>query len=283
MIELAGMAGAVTAITGFEKGSGKTTFLSHAQAVVRHAGPAAVFTIGVDGAQKAKGSQLSPPEIHVGVGDIVLTTEPFARSSSAKFEILEVIPGRSSLGALFLGRVAREGSVTLVGSDHLGVMAELIHRVQREQWAQTVLVDGAVNRVTQLRALGDVNFVFTARIDRANLVRTAARIRNVAALAALPTSREAGAHFIEGVVTSEILASLPPGVTSLVIEDFTKVFLEQGELTRALGRFHFSVRHPVRLLCFAVTLRDVSRDHLLEFIGPRAAEKVLFNPYEAAS
>ena len=46
---LRGAAGAVTAITGFEKGSGKTTFLNYALPFVREAGPVAIFTIGVDG------------------------------------------------------------------------------------------------------------------------------------------------------------------------------------------------------------------------------------------
>ncbi|MFZ1613520.1 MAG: hypothetical protein WAT51_05075 [Holophaga sp.] len=284
MMALEGVAGAVTAITGFEKGSGKTTFLNHAHAIARRTGPVALFTIGVDGAQKARDSHLVPPEITVAVGDVVMTTEHFARTASARFEILEALPGRSALGPLFVGRTVREGSVTLVGSEHLSVLANLLERVAQEKWAHSVLVDGAVNRLTQIRALGNVNFAFTARIDRSSLGRAAGRIRNLAALAQLPCALENSqqTHRIEGIVNAERLAAVPSGIKALVIEDFTKVFLEPAELTRALGRFEFLVCQPLQLLCFAVTLRDVARDEFLQMVGPIAAAKVLFNPYEVA-
>jgi len=281
MMELTGVEGAVTVITGFEKGSGKTTFLNHAHSIARHSGPVAVFTIGVDGAQKARGAQASP-EIRVCPGDIVMTTESFARSSTARFEILEALPGRSSLGPLFLGRALRGGSVTVVGSEHLSVLADMIHRVRLEHWAQSVLVDGSVNRLTQIQALGEVNFAFTARIDRANFSRVGSRIRNLAALAALPLEDGAPNLCFEGIVNSVALAALPAGTDRFSIEDFTKVFLEPGELSRALERFELSVRRRFQLLCIAVTLRDVERDEFLDAVGPGAAASVLFNPYEVA-
>lgn len=284
MMKLEGVAGAVTAITGFDKGSGKTTFLNHAYSIARRTGPVAVFTIGVDGAQKARDSHLSPPEIQVKAGDIVMTTQPFARASNARFEILEAVPGRSALGSLFLGRALREGSVTLVGSDHLSVLADMITRVRQEHWADSVLVDGAVNRITQIQALGDVNFVFTARIDRTTLSRAGERIRNLAALAELPVEPEPAGdwHRVEGVVNAATLAGLPVGTTKLSIEDFTKVFLESSELARTLERFDLSVRRAFRLLGFAVTLRDVNRTELLQAVGPSVAAKLLSNPYEVA-
>ena len=284
MMELEGVAGAVTAITGFDKGSGKTTFLSHAHSIARRSGPVALFTIGVDGAQKARDSHLSPPEIQVKTGDIVMTTQSFARSSNARFEILEAVPGRSAQGSLFLGRALREGAVTLVGSDHLSVLATMIDRVRQEHWADSVLVDGAVNRITQIQALGEVNFVFTARLDRSSLTRAGGRIRNLAALAGLPVEPEPAGdrHRIEGVLNSETLAGVPIGTTRLSIEDFTKVFLESAELSRTLERFDISVRRAFRLLGFAVTLRDVNRAELLQAVGPEAAGRVLFNPYEVA-
>ena len=101
MDALGAVAGAVTAVTGFEKGSGKTTFLNLALPYARAAGPAAVFTIGVDGARKGHEASGS---IHVESGDVVLTTEAFARASDARFEVLEAVPGRTALGQLLLGR-----------------------------------------------------------------------------------------------------------------------------------------------------------------------------------
>lgn len=280
-MDLTGIIGAVTAVTGFEKGSGKTTFLNHALPLARSTGPVAVFTIGVDGSLKAREAGMSVPEIRVEPGDIVLTTEGFARISEARFEILEALPGRSALGPLLVGRAVRGGSVTLVGSEHLSLLAELIGRVRHEGWARTVLVDGAVNRLTQVSALGDVRFVFTVRADRANLGRVAGRVRALVNLADLPLEAEDPlALRLEGPVTPETMKTVPEGTAALSVGDFTKFFLEPGELVRVLGRYRFSVRRAFELIGVAVTLRQVTREEFLQAVGLDVEPRILFNPYE---
>jgi len=284
MAGLEGAVGAVTAVTGFEKGSGKTTFLNHALPFLRQSGPVAIFTIGVDGALKARDLHGSPPEITVEAGDVVMTTDTFARLGTASLEVLEALPGRSALGRLFLGRAVRGGSVTLVGSEHFSVLAETIGQVRQENWARSVLVDGAVNRITQVSALGEVGFVFTVRIDRGNLARAAQRIRNLSLLAALPHEPipQDESLRIEEPLTHSLLESLPKGTNKLSLEDFTKVFLEPAELSRVLSRFQVSVRRAFPLLCIAVTLRDVSRVEFLSVAGESLVDSILFNPYEVA-
>ncbi len=284
MAGLDGAVGAVTAVTGFEKGSGKTTFLNHALPFLRQSGPVAIFTIGVDGALKARDLSGTPPEITIEPGDVVMTTDTFARLGTASLEVLEALPGRSALGRLFLGRALRGGSVTLVGSEHFSVLAEAIAQVRQEHWAHSVLVDGAVNRITQVSALGEVGFVFTVRIDRGNLTRAAQRIRNLSLLAALPHEPipQEESLRIEGPLTHSLLESLPKGTRKLSLEDFTKVFLEPMELSRVLSRFQVSVRRAFPLLCIAVTLRDVSRVEFRSAAGESLADSILFNPYEVA-
>ena len=281
MHELQGIEGAVTAVTGFEKGSGKTTFLNYALAYARAFGPVAILTIGVDGFLKAREIRDAAPEIRVQPGDIVLTTEAFARASSARFEVLDTLAGRTALGKLMVGRTVRAGSITLVGPEHFSLMAEVIGQVRSEGWAQSILVDGAVNRITQVSALGDVQFAFTVRADRSNLTKVSARIRAIAELSSLPMETPGPAsHLIEGPVTTESLKVLPEGTTTISVADFTKFFLEPSELFRALSRYRFSVRRGFELLCFAITLRDVTREEFLLAVGPQAGPKLLFNPYE---
>lgn len=266
MIDLKGMAGTVTVVTGFEKGSGKTTFLNLAMPCLREEGPVAAFSIGVDGSLKAREAGAVAPEIHVAVGDVVLTTEPFARMSDARFEVLEALPGRTALGRLMVGRVVRPGSVTLVGPEHFSLLAETLERVRREGWAQSMLVDGSVNRVTQVSALGDVRFVFTVRVDRVNLARAASRVKAMAELAALPEEAHPDGLRHEGPFTATVLKALPEGTAAVSIEDFTKVFLEPSEWFRALSRYRFTVRKAFELFCISVTLRDVTRDEFLAAI-----------------
>ncbi len=110
----------------------------------------AVLTIGSAG---GPGGKFRSPQIRVEPGDVVLTTEPLARASQARFEILQAVPGRTALGRLLLGRARRAGSVSLVGAEHLSALSRALQQVRQEGWAHSALIDGAVNRVTQIAAL----------------------------------------------------------------------------------------------------------------------------------
>jgi hypothetical protein len=281
---LSGVAGGVTAVTGFEKGSGKTTFLNALLPVARKAGPVALFSIGVDGGLKAPGAARAA-EVRVEPGDVVLTTDLFARASSARLELLEALPGRSVLGRLLLGRAVRGGEVTLVGAENLAVLSEAIGLAKREGWAASSLVDGAASRVTQVGALGDAAFVFTVRADRGNLSRVAERLRALVALAELPVSPEvpAGALRLEGPLTEAVRDGLPPGLPALSLEDFTKSFLPPAALLRLLGSVACSVRRRFRLLGVVAALRDIAPEELAAAAGPAVSARLLANPYQVAA
>ncbi|HYN42222.1 MAG TPA: hypothetical protein VE129_10625 [Thermoanaerobaculia bacterium] len=281
---LSSVAGGVTAVTGFEKGSGKTTFLNALLPVARKAGPVAVFSVGVDGASKARDGARAP-EVFVEEGDVVLTTDLFARSSSARLEVLETLPGRSVLGRLLLGRAVRRGEVTLVGADHLAALARAVALVREEGWAASSLVDGAADRVTQLGALGDVGFVYTVRVDRGNLPRVAGRLRALVALSELPVVPEPpdGTLRLEGPLTEEVRQGLPEGLVALSLGDFTKVFLPPPELLRFLARVRCSVRRGTRLLGVVPALREMGPEELRQAVGPAVAALLLPNPCEVAA
>lgn len=271
-------------MTGFEKGSGKTTFLNALLPVARGAGAVAVFSVGVDGGLKDR-SGTAAPEILVEEGDVVLTTDLFARVSSARLEVLETLPGRSVLGRLLLGRAVRRGGVTLVGADNLAALSGAVRLVREERWAASSIVDGAADRVTQLGALGDVGFVYTVRVDRGNLPRVAGRLRALVALSQLPVVPEppAGALRLEGPLTDEVRQGLPEGLVALSLEDFTKVFLPPADLLRFLSRVTCSVRRGFRLLGVVPALRDVGPEELCREVGPAVAARLLPNPYEVAA
>ncbi len=284
MDRLAGVAGGVTAVTGFEKGSGKTTFLNVLLPAAREAGPVAVFGIGVDGALKARDSARAA-EICVEPGDVVLTTDLFARASSARLEVLETLPGHSVLGRLLLGRAVRRGGVTLVGAENLAALSGAVRIVREERWAASSIVDGAADRVTQLGALGDVGFVYTVRVDRENLPRVAGRLQALVALSRLPVVPDApeGALRLEGPLTDDVRLGLPEGLVALSLEDVTKLFLPPGELLRFLARVTCSVRRGFRLLGVVAALRDVAPAELRHAAGPEVAAWLLPNPYEVAA
>jgi len=279
-----GMEGKVTAVTGFEKGSGKTTFLATLLPLARLCGPVLIATIGVDGRLKAQEAGRAAA-LHVEPGDLVLTTDSFARAASARLEVLEALPGRTVLGRSLLGRVVRGGEVTLAGAEHFSALAQVLEQARAEGWARTALVDGAVNRITQVSALGEVQFVFTARVDPANLVRVSDRLKALVALADLPVAPEPdpSVHRLEGPLTPESRGGLPHDLSALSLEDFTKVFLEPVELLRLLERVPCSVRRGFPLMGISAALRDVPPEAFHRAVGPAVAARLLPDPCRVAA
>ncbi len=278
------VAGGVTAVTGFEKGSGKTTLLGALRPLARRAGPVALFGIGVDGSLKS-GVDGRAAVVRVEAGDVVQTTDLFARASSTRLEVLDVLPSRTSLGRLLLGRAIRDGEVTLVGDESLSALSRSIDLVTDERWAASVLVDGAASRITQAAALDGVRFLFTVRVDGANLCRVAERVRALAALATLPIVPDPpeGTLRLEGPLTEEGLEALPRDLAALSLEDLTKSFLPPRALLRLVETVACSVRRGIALLGVVASRRDVTEEELREAVGPLAAPFLLPSPFEAAA
>ena len=141
-----------------------------------------------------------------------------------------------------------------------------------------------MNRVTQVSALGEVQFVFTVRVDPGNLARVADRIRALSALASLPVVPHpaGGILRLEGPITPDRVKTLDMGAEGLSAEDFTKFFLEPQVLLRLLERRPWSVRRGFKLLGCSTALRGVSRADLERALGT-ASSCLLPNPFEAAS
>lgn len=283
-MDLPGVAGEVTAVTGPGKGSGKTTLLNALLPPARRAGPVGLFSVGVDGGLKA-GERARAAEVRVEEGDVVLTTDRFARASSARLEVLEAFEGRTVLGRLLLGRAVRRGEVTLVGAESVSALGAIVALARSEGWAASCLVDGAASRLTQVGALPGARFVYTVRVDRGSLARVAGDLRALVALADLPVSPEppAGALRVEGPLTEETGSRLPFPCPPLSLEDFTKVFLPPRQLLRLLAAVPCSLRRGFPLLGIVATLRDVTMAELAGAVGDGVAARLLDNPYEVVT
>lgn len=284
MSGLDGVAGGVTAVTGFEKGSGKTTLVGALLPIARRAGPVALFGIGVDGGLKAAGGARAA-RVSVEAGDVVQTTDLFARASSARLEVLEALPSRSSLGRLLIGRVVRGGETTLVGAESLAALASAVDLARCEGWAASFLVDGASSRITQLSALAGVRFLYALRVDRASLAATAERLRALVALADLPVAPEPPPTVLrlDGPLTEEVRDRLPRDLRELSLEDLTRSFLPPRSLFSLLATVSCSVRRALPLLGVVPALRGVTEEELREAAGPAAAARLLPNPLRVAA
>lgn len=279
---------AVTAITGFSKGSGKTTFLSYLLPIARTAGPCALVSIGSD-TSLGRNKAATSPLLHVEIGDVVITSLPLAKASSASFEILDTVAGRSQFGRLVVGRAVRAGEVSLLGAEHLSDIRCALDQILAEGWAHSVLIDGAVNRLTQVASLGHVQFIYTVRVDPASLAQVVSKLQMLETLAKLPHwSEETVAPSlsnaspvtplsIEGPLTTSVVAGLPAHTPTICLSDFTKVFLTPNELSQLQRETTVYVRHPLNLICVSLALRNLTPAQFISHLSPEFSLPLLFN------
>jgi hypothetical protein len=272
--------GRVTVFTGFGKGSGKTTIFGAAVNGAQKAGAVGIFTIGFDGVGDKS------PIIQVNPKDVLITTVPLTRVADASLDIIEALPGRSAIGRLCLARVVRGGTAALVGPEHFSQLASAIDLVRQKNLVNSILIDGAVGRITHVGALPDSQFLYCARADAANFKRVAENIELISALSSLPTDddghREDSADiklYIEGPLTVPILEAIPEKIKQITIESLSDCFLDAASFKRASRRLSISVRRHRPLLGFVVALRNVKRETFLDAV-PSASSKIIFNPFE---
>jgi hypothetical protein len=284
--------GQVMFVSGPEKHCGKTTFMNRAMALARRGAaaagkaPPAVLTVGYDGEARDFLTGVRKPAVPVCSGDIFVTAERFIRPSGTCPEILDVAPGVGALGRLCIARANRDGVVALVGPEGNRAVAWILETLVEGGLAETVLVDGAINRITQAASRSAARFVYVLRVDRAGLRRAVERVRRIGALMALPMALD-GSHVgdplhVDGALTSETAARIPMAVKSVVVDDFTKIFLDCQELAAFTRERSLSVARQIDFAGFVVSCRGLSDEEFLRSLDDQElAAQVCFNPYQA--
>ena len=212
-----------------------------------------------------------------------------------------------------MARATRAGTVALVGPEGNSIVAWLLARVVDEGLASCALVDGAANRITQASGRPDASLVYALRVDGANLDASVDRIKRLALLMDAPlyesgpvgragaetagaetagaetagaeTADAAEAFMVDGALTAESAARLPKEARAVVVEDFTKVFLDYRALV-AFGRERgLFVRRKPAFAGFSVVTRGVGDDTVrarlegVRLFGNDIEMYLGFNPY----
>lgn len=325
-LEASSFSGRVTFVTGPEKHCGKTTLLNAALGLLREAGEAPAFLgVGFDGEARDALTAARKPRIRVEEGEVFVSAERYLRAAPCLPELLDVVPGASALGRLAIARARRGGEVTLVGPERNELAAWAIGRVLEEGWARTVLVDGAINRITQVSAFSGARFLFALRASPPDLERQVRRMRLLRRLAELPQAAGAArageaavaanvavdaaaanetaanaaaasdqadaaaeaaglpvpAFALRGPLTAETLRLVPEAARTLIVEDFTKVFLDGPALESLLRSRSLAVESGIEFGGFVVILRDLSRERFRAALADPSLEAlVAYNPYE---
>ncbi len=277
-----------TFILGSDKQAGKTTFLKYALACLRaEGGSLACTTIGAEAERSAPSLNQPKPVIVAEPGDVIVTAESTIAQTAALLEILEVFPRKSVLGRQVLARVLRRGQIELAGPENNAQLAQVLDAVSTRTGIDTILVDGAVDRVTQVAASRSrSSYVIVLRADPVNLKSICDRARLLSMLARLECANDEqlampDTVLIDGALTQARAGRIPERCKTLVIQDFTRVFLGCRQMLALCSRLDVRVRHRFDLLFFVVNLYDVERDAFQALLGaldvpPR---QIVFNPY----
>jgi hypothetical protein len=285
-VEASDFAGRSTFVTGPDKGSGKTSFLNFALGLLRAEGESLGFLgIGLDGDGAQAGAAGRPVLVPCRAGELFLSAERYLADSGCCPEIVGALPLAGALGRLAVARARRDGSAVLVGPEG-NDQAALAISMMREAGARSVLVDGAMNRITQVSTFAGARFWFVLRVEPATAERQARAMRRLAALASLPSGDTAvlpgPVARIDGPLTGAALSRVPESARSVVVEDFTKVFLDWRELSSLMRSRTLAASRGPEFGGFAVSLRDMSREDFARRLDDPAIEAMTaFDPYGA--
>jgi len=271
-----------TFIAGNAKNAGKTTFLNFLLPILRVSGNPFVYTsIGVDGEDFDRITSQRKPQIVAVEGDFVVSTSKSLQNKG--FQLLEAFPFHTTAGQIVMGKATRQTPVELIGPEDNDSLASILEVIKTKHQINTVLIDGAINRITQLASAVNPVYVFLATVDSRNVNELMQELKRLSVLNEIPVwdKLTTDTEEIQGALTESRLREIPVSCNSLVISDFTKIFLPLRSLLNLLQTRKISFRNRFPMLFCVLNLKDISqqqcKDHLNK-IG--FSIDVLFNPYQ---
>ncbi len=286
----------VTFIVGSKKNAGKTAFLNYALESLRFETGVAYLSVGVDGETTDAIFGHPKPQIHARKGDLLITAETALAASEASFEILNIYPPITTLGRLVLLRTHREGRVELIGPENNAQLSEILADLEKHK-AATILVDGAVDRITQAASHKKAHLAYIAKVEPGNMQSTLDTIKLIYAASKAqkysnceqlfaaegPALMRLGDRvLIKGAVTRSKLESLLKTDKELIFEDLTKLFISYTEWTGLEKKYAVYFAVKLDLSVFVINLYNVSKDDFLRKLdNPGLEAKIVFNPYMA--
>ncbi len=280
------LTGRTVFITGSQKNAGKTTFLKYALTSLRTEKPPVFLTTGVDGEYKDAVFETPKPQIYAQKDDLFITTESMIKHGGGVFEIREVFPFKTVLGKLVLLKTLRGGFVELVGPEDNKQLSNIIKYIRENENYGTILIDGAVNRITQIVSGVDADFIFVAKISRQNIKSGMDKIRKLSIMEKIPgyngDENFSDVWFHKGALTENSIQKIPKNKKTVVIEDFTKIFLPLSRLKSFQKRKRLFFKDIFKLIFIVVNLMDIEKKEFMETLDDKDIfDKIVFNPYKA--
>lgn len=278
-------------ITGAKKNVGKTTFLNYAANVLRH-NKIGLLSIGIDG-ESTDGVFGNPkPKVIVEKDDLFISCDSALKNAQTRFKILNVYPFFTAIGRPVLARALRKGAAEISGPENNSQLKSIIDDM-RSQGAETIFIDGAVDRITQSAEDGGCVLVYISEVKPENIISSVNRIRMLKAASQCEicdvgnTSdfvRIAGALTLAKIEKIDIkgLAGENKGAKPVLLADNpAKVFLTWDQWLSVNSRFEVKFVSKPELFIFIVNLYNINVGNFEAKISDsNLASEIVYNPYE---
>ena len=274
----------VNLITGPGRACGKTAFAQAAALSLRKSGKSfALISVGVEGSGAGREGPGTDLIVSLARGEVFITASGFLGAATCLPEILDVLPGESALGQLVIARASRFGKAILAGPERNEYLRWAVERIVGEGWATTVIVDGALNRITQAASLRSARLFYALRVDASNQRSMAGKLRYLHRLISLASFGDIEKDLrpgqsvsrIKGPLTASMLGGMASDVKVIVVEDFSKIFLDERELTDLMKKRALAVASPVEFGGISIALRSVRREDFEMILGEKLNSLVI--------
>lgn len=288
-------AGRVNFIAGFAAASGKTMLAKAILALLREKGlKCALISAGYEGggrepagAPALKMPSLEMPTFEVKKGEVFSTAANALSFLDCMPELIAGPVGSSALGPIVLARAERSGSAILAGPARSEALATLVEAARHLRGIDAVIIDGTLDRLTQISVLPDPQLYCAVRADRADCQQIAKRMATFYQLVHLPKwdasrAREGEALIFEGALSSATLEKHKSARDiPILIKDITRVFLRPDEIASLSARGRLFIQQEISFRGFVVTLRDIEPEEFMFYLPHDVADSILsWNPYE---
>lgn len=242
------------------------------------------MTIGIDGEKKDLVFGNEKPSIHTLEGDYLITSEQMMIRSAASFEILHVYTWKTQLGKLLLLKTKRQGLIELSGPENNSQLKTIIDEIYDHSQISTIIVDGAVNRITQLAVEKKSSYYYLMKISPENLDSSLDKIRCFSLIQDIPlwNSKECSQRIVEqkGAFTERNMKLLDEECEYLVLEDFTKIFLGYSDLKQLTEKVSLYFRKTFELESLVLNLVNIEREDFEKELEKFSVQvPLLYNPY----
>jgi len=287
----------VVSIIGLEKNTGKTVVLNKLLKEFGEKGITVGLTsTGLEGERRDQIYLNEKPEISLNRGTYFATSEKDFRNRQFSATVIDLKDYRSPLGKTVFARAETDGKVILSGPSIFQYLLEAVS-IMKSYGCERILIDGSTSRMSPgaplvsdgiILATGAALSMNIEELCRKTLFaiklislkatepklanrmltlkggvwiengETFEKLSSSALTTSYPRSKIAGKTiFIDGSLTSSVLLSLSERGTRVVVNDFSRIFVDERSLMkyeRAGGRLE--VLHPANLV--AVTVNPFS-------------------------